>query len=87
MLVTTHVLVGICCGVVDGIVALFMIFSMVVEMILFIDSAVHKFRIRMHLQASEFLFQLILIRDGSFLLPSNMTRDEIDDIITYLCTC
>ena len=41
----------------------------------------------LHLQASEFLFELILIRDGSFLLPSNMARDEIDDIITYLCTC
>jgi hypothetical protein len=39
-----------------------------------------------HLQASEFLYELILIRDGSFLLPSNLTRDEIDDIITYLCT-
>jgi hypothetical protein len=40
-----------------------------------------------HLLASEFLCELILIRNGSFLLPSNMRRDEIDNIITYLCTC
>jgi hypothetical protein len=38
------------------------------------------------LQVAKFLIELILIRDGSFYLPSNLTRDEIEQIIIFLCT-
>jgi hypothetical protein len=37
------------------------------------------------LQVAELLFELILIRDGSFYLPNNLTRDEIEQIIIFLC--
>jgi hypothetical protein len=69
MLVTAHVLVGICCGVANGIVALLMIFSKVVEMILFFRLCNAQIK-DSHLQASEFLFELIGFDMARFFCPA-----------------